>query len=481
MKRLYDLYLSVCHEPPLSIDRIAAGAGSNRAYYRLKGASARSMIGVVGTSEEENAAFVYLAQHFLEKHLNVPEVYAVSSDGLCYLQQDLGSRSLYDALRQGRERGGEYGEEEKALIRKVILYLPRLQFTGAEGLDYSRCYPHAALDGESIGFDLNYFKYCFLKATGIEFNESRLEDDFRCLTRDIADETLCGFMYRDFQARNVMLSDDDEPFFIDFQGGRHGPCYYDLVAFLWQASARYSDELRATLIGDYYEELAKYDVALPARETFDSRLLLFVLFRTLQVLGAYGFRGYFERKPYFINSIIPAVENLRRLLEKVDFPYPYLTDILRRMTALEKYKQPSVATDDGRLVVKVWSFAYKYGIPADDTGHGGGYVFDCRSTHNPGRYPQFQQMTGLDGPVVEFLEEDGEILTFLENIYYLADHHVKRYMERGFTSLSFAFGCTGGRHRSVYAAEQLALHIHEKYGVEVVVCHREQGINKVLR
>ena len=308
-----------------------------------------------------------------------------------------------------------------------------------------------------------------------------------------------------------MLDAEGNPFFIDFQGGRKGPFYYDLASFLWQASARYSNKLRRELLREYYEALSQY-TEVPSVRHFVSRLSLFVLFRTLQVLGAYGFRGYFERKKHFLDSIPPAMDNLRELLKLGEdvFPYPYMMDMLRRLTELPKYAHIQEAamsradgyktTDNnvyeahpqdgpatfskydgkGPLRVRVFSFSYRKGIPADESGNGGGYVFDCRSTHNPGRYEPYKKLTGLDEPVIRFLEDDGEILTFLESVYKLADAHVQRYISRGFTDLMFCFGCTGGQHRSVYSAQHLAEHIHEKFGIEVHVCHREQGIEQTF-
>ena len=320
-----------------------------------------------------------------------------------------------------------------------------------------------------------------------------------------------SFLYRDFQARNVMLDTAGNPYFIDFQGGRKGPFYYDLASFLWQASAKYSFKLRRELVFEYYQSLKNY-TEVPSKRHFVNRLSLFVLFRTLQVLGAYGFRGYFERKKHFIDSIPPAIQNLRDILalgEEV-FPYPYMLDMLKRLTQLPQFahieKSAANRTDgfktaekdvykanpldgpatfskyDGKgpLVVRVFSFSFKKGIPEDTTGNGGGYVFDCRSTHNPGRYEPYKKITGLDEPVIRFLEDDGEILEFLKPVYQLADHHVERYMQRGFTDLMFSFGCTGGQHRSVYSAQHLAEHLNKKYGIEVRITHREQGIEQVL-
>ena len=461
------------------------GAGSNRVYYRMTAPHGGSVIGVVGTSREENHAFITLSRHFVSRHLPVPTVLAVSPDELCYLQTDLGSLSLFDALKGGREAGGIYNLAEKELLVKTIRLLPRIQIEGGHGLDFSQCYPQAEFDVESVMFDLNYFKYCFLKATDIDFHELKLEADFRLMAKDLTSESCDAFLYRDFQARNIMLK-DGEPCFIDFQGGRRGPYYYDVASFLWQASARYSHKLRRELVYEYYQALSQY-IEVPSHRHFVDRLSLFVLFRTLQVLGAYGFRGYFERKQHFIDSIPPAIQNLRELLQLDCFHYPYMMDVLRRLC--EKFPQPSSLTPQPStlnpqhlpLVVRVFSFSYKKGIPEDESGNGGGYVFDCRSTHNPGRYEQYKQLTGLDDPVIRFLEDDGEILTFLDSVYKLADHHVERYMERGFTSLMFSFGCTGGQHRSVYSAQHLAEHLHQKYGIEVRLCHREQKITQTLK
>ena len=499
MQQLSQLYRQWAGHDPETVARIA-GAGSNRVYYRLSDHQGQSAIGVIGTSKEENHAFVTIARHFLSKQLPVPEVYAVSDDGMSYLQQDLGSTSLFDSIRHGRECGGQYDSREISLLEDTIRLLPRLQVVGGQGLDYSVCYPQPDFDETNVMFDLNYFKYCFLKPSGVDFHELRLEDDFRHLARVLAAPSEPGspsypssvpstFLYRDFQARNVMMVSSPDcqspkPFFIDFQGGRRGPIYYDVASFLWQASARYPEDLRKHLVDIYYEELGHY-LTPPEREAFDARLMLFVFFRTLQVLGAYGYRGYFERKQHFLASIPPAVDNLRRLIgQGIAGEYPELQEALRKIVSSSKGDGDTAARpSDGNvrlLVVRIYSFSYKKGIPADESGNGGGYVFDCRSTHNPGRYEQYKQLTGLDEPVIRFLEDDGEITTFLESVYRLADHHVERYLERGFTSLMFSFGCTGGQHRSVYSAQHLAEHLHRKYGIEIHLCHREQGISQTF-
>ena len=444
-----------------------AGAGSNRKYYRLKGNP--QLIGVYGTSEAENRAFLYMAKHFTEKGLPVPQIYAQSDDGMAYLQEDLGDISLFQAIEQGRTTG-IFNEAEKSLLKQTIRLLPSLQIEGAKDMDFSVCYPQAEFNQRSVLWDLNYFKYCFLKATGIEFQENLLENDFENMTDVLLADTFSTFMYRDFQSRNVMIR-DGQPYFIDFQGGRKGPIYYDVASFLWQAKARFPQDLREELIHEYLEALQAY---YPISEShFREQLRHFVLFRTLQVLGAYGFRGYFEQKPHFLQSIPYAIENLSQLLEHKFPEYPYLCKVLKQLTGLPVYV---LEQNKRKLTVRVISFSYKKGIPEDPSGNGGGYVFDCRAIHNPGRYDAYKPLTGRDEPVIRFLEEDGEILSFLEHVYALADAHVQRFLEREFTHLSICFGCTGGQHRSVYAAEHTARHIHEKFGVNVEVIHREQNI-----
>ena len=486
MQKLLDLYRTWRGAEPRQVERLA-GAGSNREYYRMVADDGTTVVGCIGTSRDENHAFVYLARHFAAQRLPVPQVLAVSDDECRYLQTDLGSVSLFDAIRGGREAGGRYTVEERRLLKRTMRELPRIQMVGRGGLDFSNCYPQPAFDTDSVHFDLNYFKYCFLKPTGLDFHELRLEADFRLFAKDLTesgDEQ--AFLYRDFQARNVMVDSEGAPCFIDFQGGRRGPYYYDVASFLWQASARYPHKLRRELVYEYYHALKQY-TEVPAPRRFVERLSLFVLFRQLQVLGAYGFRGYLERKQHFLASIPPAMQNVRELLDECAFPYPYLVSLLRKLVDMPRFvdKKDGTATiskydGQGELVVRVFSFSYGKGIPGDESGNGGGYVFDCRSTHNPGRYEPYKQLTGLDEPVVRFLEDDGEILAFLESVYKLADAHVRRYIQRGFTSLMFCFGCTGGQHRSVYAAQHLAEHIHQKFGIEVRICHREQHISQTL-
>ena len=497
------------------------GSASHRRYYRLTGTDGRTFIGVEGTDADENRAFLTIDRHFASKGINVPKV--VAEDGLCYLQEDLGSLVLYDALASGRA-SGQYGPDEVALLRKTLAALPKIQVEGARGLDFSVCYPQPSFDARMVDFDLNYFKYDFLKLSGLEFNEVRLQDDFDRLRADLLSESTDTFLYRDFNARNVMLV-DGEPYFIDFQGGRRGPVHYDVASFLWQARAKYPEALREELLQVYLDALRAYGPVDEAH--FRERLRLFILFRMLQVLGCYGYRGLWEGNKSFSDSIPPALAIVQSLLPFND--YPYLNKVLEQLCAadfstppaapLEMTKKdsfaplkmtkgsssrpsegtlsfrpnedtlsfrpnedtlsfrPSEASGEiSDLTVTIYSFSFKKGIPEDPSGNGGGYVFDCRSVHNPGKYERFKQLTGLDEPVIQFLEEDGEILRFLDHVYALVDAHVERFLERGFTHLQVSFGCTGGQHRSAYSAQHLAEHLVAKYPVKVHLIHRERGI-----
>lgn len=466
MQQLNTLFSTYTGKSAAAIEPLPS-SGSNRKYFRLSN-DAISLVGVYGQSKEENVAFVSLSNHFHQKGLPVPKVVAVSKDHLFYLQEDLGDNILFDAIKGGRLTG-VFSPEEKKLLHLTIARLADFQVIGAEGLNFGVCYPLPEFDRRSVMWDLNYFKYNFLKTTGMEFREDLLEDDFEHLAHDLLQEPWDTFMYRDFQSRNVMLS-NSLPYFIDFQGGRKGPVYYDVASFLWQAKANFPEELREELIATYIESLQKYRPV--NKSVFLKRLSLFVLFRTLQVLGAYGFRGFFEKKPHFIQSVPYALGNLRDLLKKGFDAYPYLCRMLHEMTELKQFAD----TRKRELTVRVFSFAYKKGIPNDSSGNGGGYVFDCRAINNPGKFERYNNVTGLDEPVIRFLEEDGEMTAFLNHIYPLVEMHVQRYIDRSFTDLMISFGCTGGQHRSVYAAQHVAEQISRKFGVKVSLIHREMNL-----
>ena len=478
MDRLESLFQRRYGMAPESVSPLT-GSASPRRYFRMT-AAAKTCIGVIGTDKEENAAFVALARHFLSGGIPVPQVYAVSEDGMTYIQEDLGGEHLFDKYISARAGGEGLAEAEELLCRTMAL-LPKIQFEGARNLDFEICHPQKAFTHRSVMFDLNYFKYCFLKATGLEFHEMLLQDDFETLADDLVG---CGlpakgavgdiptFMYRDFQARNVMVR-DGQPCFIDFQSGRRGPIYYDVASFVWHARSRYGKELKQRMLDSYLDALSLYiDVD---RGLFMKNIRTFLLFRYLQVLGAYGFRGWTEHKANFVVSIPAVIEALNELLQEPFARYPYLMKVLGEMLSLERFK-PQEPFNAG-LTVTVYSFSLKKGVPYDPSGNGGGYVFDCRSIHNPGRYEQYKKLTGRDEPVIRFLEEDGEVFGFMEHVYGIVDPHVETYSGRGFTNLMVSFGCTGGQHRSVYCAEHLASHLVQKYPhITVRLIHREQNI-----
>lgn len=471
MKELEKLFEEYTKQKPESIYELPS-SGSNRRYFRISG-SGITLIGAKGTSIEENIAFMEIAKHFKLKGLPVPQVLCASESKEFYLQEDLGDITLFNTIQQGRETSN-FSPDEISLLKKTIATLPKLQFEGGKGLDYSICFPQPEFDERNVWFDCNYFKYCFLKTTGIEFSEIKLHDDLTKMAADLLEDgNEEVFMYRDFQARNVMLVNDN-PYFIDFQGGRKGPLYYDLASFVWQAKANYPTELKETLIETYREALKPYK-DIP-KEEFYRKLRLFVLFRTMQVLGAYGFRGYFEKKPHFLQSVPFAIDNLRKLINEQPFTeYPYIQEILEELTSMSQF---SDLRAERKLEVRIFSFSYKKGIPVDTSGNGGGYVFDCRAINNPGKYDHFKHFTGLDKEVIDFLEEDGEVTKFLSHVYELADAHVARYVQRKFTNLMFSFGCTGGQHRSVYCAQHLAEYLAKKYNISVILYHREQDIKQ---
>lgn len=470
-----NIFQELLSKEDFDIKPLAISSGSNRKYFRII-QNDKSYIGVYNnTLIEENKAFINLSEHFYKKGLPVPEIYKISSDFSAYLQEDLGNISLFDFIRNGSETG-LFSEEEIKLLKKTISLLPSFQYKGAQGLDFSMCYPLAEFDERSILWDLNYFKYCFLKLSGLEFREDFLEDDFNRLLKILLKHRSNTFMYRDFQSRNIMLA-SGEPFFIDYQGGRRGPVYYDVASFIWQAKANYPDEIRRELLDEYLNALLEFEPELD-KTSFEDQLKYFVLFRLFQVLGAYGFRGYMEKKSHFIESIPYAIDNLRKLIIQGFDELPYLSDVLNRMVSKEQFKFP---VKSAGLLIKITSFSYKKGIPDDFSGNGGGYVFDCRAIHNPGRYDIYKELTGLDQPVIDFLEKEGEMILFMNNVKELAEKHIESYLQRNFTHLMFSFGCTGGQHRSVYAAQALADFLASKYPVDILLEHREQGIKRMIK
>jgi aminoglycoside/choline kinase family phosphotransferase len=446
------------------------GDGSGRSVYRLIGGK-QTVVGVIGPDRLENAAFLSFSKHFRSCGLSVPEIYAVDKEAGVYLEEDLGDTTLFQFLAQQRGLGGLSGGAIDA-YEESVRQLPRFQILAGKTLDYSACYPRSSFDKQSMLWDLNYFKYYFLRLAGVPFSEQALEDDFERLTEFLLKAPRGFFLYRDFQSRNIMLR-GGRPWFIDYQGGRTGALQYDIASLLFDAKADLPFEVRDRLLELYIKEagaLTPID-----RESFLEYYHGYVFIRIMQALGAYGLRGFYERKTHFLQSIPYAVRNLEHLLHAADLPVrlPALMEIFKRLVASPELRQFGGASLT--LTVRVQSFSYKNGMPADDKGHGGGFVFDCRALPNPGRHERYAQQTGRDRDVIEYLEAEPAVGRFLDNVCGLVDAAVEDYRGRNFTDLMVAFGCTGGRHRSVYCAEFLARRLREKFAVAVEVRHREQG------
>lgn len=448
--------------------------GSGRKIVRLAGGGSTA-IGVLYDVREENAAFLEFSRHFRRHGLPVPEIYGEDLDRGAYLEEDLGDTTLFEFLSTNRN-GEELNSSAIEAYGKAVDVLPRFQIEAGRDLNYEACYPRAAFDAQSISWDLNYFKYYFLKLAGVAFNEQSLEDDFARLTEFLLSAKLGYFLYRDFQSRNILLR-GGEPWFVDYQGGRKGALQYDVASLLYDAKADLPQGLRRQLLDRYLARLAGFsDVG---RDEFMRHYYGYVYVRIMQALGAYGFRGFYERKSHFLQSVPYALKNIRWLLENAELPValPSLTDALRNMISSEKLQ--SLEAREGRLMVRIFSFSYRNGAPRDETGHGGGFVFDARSIPNPGREERFKPLTGKDAAVIEFLERQPGAREFLGHAASLVEDTVEAYQRRGFTSLSVAFGCTGGQHRSVYFAEQLAKKLRARNGVEVAVRHLElENMNK---
>ena len=443
-------------------------SGSERRYWRLKGERS-SAIGTWHPILEENRAFLELTRHFVSRGLDVPEIYFSSLEKGIYLQQDLGDTTLFSLLQSSPQSVSD--PEVMRLYKRALEELLRFQHAGDQGLDYSVCYPRSSFDMQSIMWDLNYFKYNFLKLeTG--FNEDKLEEDLRRLAAFLLDAPAEHFMYRDFQARNIMVK-DDRLYFIDYQGGRKGPLQYDPVSLLFQVKADLAPAMREELLDHYLSGLEKSTGI--GKSSFMRHYDGFILLRLLQVLGAYGFRGLIQRKPHFVTSLPYAMKNVRWFLQNSRLPLA-LPELFRCLDQVSHSEKFDIQEDNARegLTVVIRSFSYKNGIPEDREGHGGGFIFDCRSLPNPGREASMRSFNGRNPVIREYLLARQEVARFLDNVYSIMEQAVENYLDRRFGSLSAAFGCTGGQHRSVYCAEALAAHLRNKYpGITVKTTHRE--------
>ena len=469
MDRLKRLFEQHFHSPAEQVEPLQGQlGGSGRVIVRLAGAGA-SAIGVLHSVREENTAFLEFSRHFRRHGLPVPEIYAQDLDQGAYLEEDLGSTTLFEFLGVHRE-GDAIAPEAVAAYRKIVAVLPRFQVEAGRGLDYRVCYPRASFDRQSIAWDLNYFKYYFLRLAGVPFNEQSLEDDFSRLTKLLLAAPHDYFLYRDFQSRNVMLRDGD-PWFLDYQGGRKGALEYDIASLLYDGKADLPPALRQQLLDHYLDCLSGY-IDLD-RAAFMERYYAYVYVRILQALGAYGFRGFYERKTHFLESVPFALKNLRWLAANVALPValPSLLEALQAMQSVEKLQNLSAPAQG--LTVGVSSFSFHNGLPADESGNGGGFVFDARGLPNPGREEEFRQLTGKDRPVAAYLERQESVHRFFSHAAALVDASVASYQSRGFTHLMVSFGCTGGQHRSVYLAERLAGHLRGIKGVRVKLRHAQ--------
>jgi aminoglycoside/choline kinase family phosphotransferase len=443
-------------------------SGSDRRYYRLTGGG-DSVIGTYNANVAENNAFFYATELFRRHGISVPEVYTINKDRRAYLQQDLGNVSLFD-----RVVGDGYTDEVRKLYHKSLHQLAKVQWIAGRDADYRQCFTSRQFDEKAIMADLLYFKYYFADLQDIPYNRAAMADEMELLSRDLGRVQPQTLMYRDFQSRNIMLH-EDKPYFIDYQGFMQGPPQYDLASVLWQAKARLPEAWKEDLLNGYISALGDLHVPRMDEIYFRRGYVQFVLIRLLQVLGAYGFRGLLQQKTHFITSIGPALQHLSLFLESHPQtpPYPELRTFLEKVSSAEIQKKyaAAVAPQAPALKVYIESFSYKNGIPTTNSPHGGGYVFDCRGIENPGRYEPYRHLSGLDTPVQQFLERESTMPDFMSHVNAVVGMHVTNFIERGFDELRVSFGCTGGRHRSVYAAEKLANYLKYRFGIEAAPVH----------
>ena len=469
LRRLFERHFGA---PAQSIEPLRSQLGaSDRKLFRLRNAQHRA-IGVLYGVREENVAFLKFSRHFLKHGLPVPAIYGQDLDCGAYLEEDLGDTTLYEFLYSNRSCEHLAPQVIEA-YRKVIAALPRFQVEAGRDFPYKFCYPRRSFDRQSIAWDLNYFKYYFLQLSGTPFHEQGLEDDFRRLTSFLLQADRKYFLYRDFQSRNVMLREGEptpQPYFLDYQGGRRGALQYDIASLLYDGKADLPPGLRQQLLDEYLDQLSRH-IELD-RNAFLRHYYAYVYVRIMQALGAYGFRGFYERKSHFLQSVPFALENVRWLLENVELPLalPTLLQTFRNLASSEKLRS---AHAPDKLTVHVMSFSFNRGMPQDDSGHGGGFVFDARGLPNPGREERFKHATGRDVAVIEYLSQHESVHQFLAGAEALVDASVNNYLQRGFKNLMVSFGCTGGQHRSVYLAEEMARHLRQRNDIEVIVQHRE--------
>ncbi|HVX26647.1 MAG TPA: RNase adapter RapZ [Parafilimonas sp.] len=468
---IQELFVAYANQPPQHIEQLPR-TGSDRIYFRIFHDN-KSFIATYNLNIKENKTFIAFSKHFKQKKLPVPEILFMNDEGTIYLQQDLGTVSLLDVL----EKNGQ-DDYVFALYKKCLHSLAKLQINGDKNLDYDLCLTAKEFGKHAILSDLLYFKYYFLDTLQLPYDKQAMMDDFDALSIYLTKTEYKYFMFRDFQSRNIII-DNNEVHFIDFQGGMKGALQYDVASLLWQAKAQLSDEWKENLLNYYLDEIDGLLAKPVDRNIFIGQYNGYVLIRLLQVLGAYGFRGLFERKAFFLTSIPFAIRNLKKFLENshLGIATPELDRMLNIITSAEIIKrfEPFQPGEQSNLVVTINSFSYKKDLPFDDSGNGGGFVFDCRGLLNPGRFEEFKTLTGNDKNVINFLELRTRMNEFLNGVYDVIDISVEDYIKRGFTNLMISFGCTGGQHRSVYAAEQTAKRLKNKYKVQVIIRHLNEA------
>jgi len=476
VQSILDLYLKWCGKEAASID-VLPQSGSERRYFRIHDQDDSTTIGTYGANIKENETFLYFSDNFIQKKLPVANIYAISDDRMYYLQEDFGTISLIDCLETEGYTGVIYN-----FFKKSLEELARLHVIGDKGLDYDRCLTNKEFGKQAIMADLLYFKYYFLDALRRPYDKQKLIDDFEALSNYLTHTEYKYFMFRDFQSRNIMVKKDGSVHFIDYQGGMKGAPQYDVASMLWQARANLPDDWKERLLTDYMNAFETLIQSSIDRTVFHSQYNGYVLIRLLQVLGAYGFRGLFERKAHFLTSIPLALVNLKWFInnQSVGIALPEFRKVLDICISEETIQRftPFQANEDTALLVQINSFSYKNGIPDDSSGNGGGFVFDCRGILNPGRFEEYKALTGRDKAVRDFLEQQTKMQEFLNSAFDIVDITIEDYLKRNFESLVINFGCTGGQHRSVYAADALARHLRNKFKVKIVLQHREQNISE---
>ncbi len=470
--KIKELFAGFSKAPITAIDKLPQ-AGSERHYFRIH-TSEKSFIATYGANIKENDAFIYFSEHFKKKALATAQIFCINKAKDIYIQEDFGDNSLLNKL----EESG-YVQSVYDLYKESLHQLALLQVKGNEELNYKKCLTNSSFGKQAIMADLLYFKYYFLDALRKPYDKQKLMEDFEALSNYLSRTEYKFFMFRDFQSRNIMVDDNNSVHFIDYQGGMKGAPQYDVASLLWQAKANLPDEWKQKLLEDYIDSFEKIIDETVDRDIFRSQYNGYVLIRLLQVLGAYGFRGLFERKAHFLTSIPLALQNLKWFVnnQNIGIAVPEFKQVLEICISDEVIEEftPVQATDETPLLVSINSFSFiKTGYPKDDTKNGGGFVFDMRGILNPGRYDDYKHLSGLDKQVKDFLEQQTKMPDFLNGVYSVIDISVEDYIKRGFEHLAINFGCTGGQHRSVYAAEALARHLRNKFKVKIELNHNNR-------